>query len=168
LFGRKDAVWSLVGIIAINATINNKLENGDLLFLKRSLLHIENVQLVSKIAFTQQSLTWATKTGPTQITGRTLLHLANKALDNLKKANTHALSYLGPDGQVPSAKTEGDLDNFVLEKMFTDLNGRHTLDEADQADDDDDFDALWSDKKEEWYFNGWFAFTCFGPMALDA
>jgi hypothetical protein len=59
------------------------------------------------------------------------------------------------------------LDNFVLQNIFTDLNGCQTLDKADMADDDDkEIDAFLSDKKEQCFL--WLvAFKCFGPMAMD-
>jgi hypothetical protein len=159
-------LWEIEDI-TVNAAINQDKDSAETLSLKRSISRIEIGRFTSKLSFTRQSLSWATKSGPTRITGRTLLHLANKALANLKKANAHALTYLGPDGQLPSGKTEDDLDNYVLEKMFLDLNGNvTTLDESDQGDDDDDdFDP--NIQTDEWFFHGWFAFKCFGPLAPE-
>jgi hypothetical protein len=108
--------------LTLNASINEENETGQTLCLKRSISQIKTGQFTSKLLFTCQSLCWATKNGPTIKTAQTLLILSNKAIANLKKANAHALNLIGPDRQLPTGKTEEDLDNYVLENMFSNLD----------------------------------------------
>jgi hypothetical protein len=103
------------------------------------------------------------------ISGRNLLSAGNEALRTVKKAISIAKPLLNEDGSPKdSGTTHADIIRTVLDEMYATLSGRRSID--DEAEDDANDEA--ADEAEDgrqrpndWFFNGWFAFLLFGPMA---
>jgi hypothetical protein len=151
-----------------NEAMSDGTDEAGALVLKQSISRDFQTQYISKVAFTEESLRASTSLIVKNISGRTLLNMANNALSNLKKANAYALQFLTVELKLPSGKTEVDLDICILEMMFTELKGRRSSDPDEQECDDESAQSGELNVSTGWMFNGWFAFKCFGPMGPAA
>jgi hypothetical protein len=156
----------------------DKKRNGKLV-MKESLSR-SSVKFTSKVSFTKDSLSRAKHTSPALITGRTLHYNATTmTLRNLKKAQAFAIEFCGnpeEDYPYPSGKNEDDLDEYVLDKMYTELcsqkDGKAGNEENEDNDDEEEDDEIKEGGKDGgrdpgWIFPGWLAFKCFGLKGPD-
>ena len=116
--------------LAINQEGNAERIDGVQLSLKSGITQKPELKLIAGQAFTRNSLSRATILQEQAIGGRNLLGHANNTLKHVKKAVAFAEEFM-PNGELPSGKTEEDLDRHVRLCMFKMLNGKTSLAEGD-------------------------------------
>jgi hypothetical protein len=135
-----------------------------------------NVPLVAGKQMTVQVLAKTNFTNGVQITGRTLKIGADEALKTIKKAVAFVLPSLNDDGSpIQSGMTVNDIDAKVLDFMFCLLKGKHSVDDAEEDEAEDDMEAKSEEQGEgaasashppDWFFMGGLHLNCSAQWLL--
>lgn len=107
-----------------------------------------------------------------KVTATTLWRQAHAALRNGKKALAIAEAYLNSDGSLPSGTTADDFYEHILAEMYLARDGFTNVlspdDEDDEAKEEDEVVRPQQEHREEgWFFDGWFSFVLWGPLAKE-
>ena len=143
-------------------------ENGTSLTLSRSMTQKDDVLYSAGSHFTVASLARANQSTPVIMDGRSIFSLAQSALKNGKKAlSVEKSAYV--DGKLPSGWNDNDLDQHILNGMWSMLQSRSSTLNVDGDDEKkepaDEPAGATVERPETWFFSGWMAYRLLGPRA---
>jgi hypothetical protein len=143
---------------------SDSTENGSCsLTMKRCMTQKDDVLYSAGSAFTLVSLSSANQSNPIVIDGRAIFTLAQSALRNGKKAlSVEQSAYV--DGKLPSGWNDDDLDEHILNGMWSMIGQSKASVDVD-GDDEAEEEAETSQRPEGWIFPGWMAYRLLGPRA---
>ena len=117
---------------------------------------------------TVSTLSKANQSTPVIMDGRSIFSLAQSALRNGKKAlSVEKSAYV--DGKLPSGWNDDDLDQHILDGMWSMLQSKSSTLNVDGDDEEEDVAeegaAATVERPETWIFPGWMAYRLLGPRA---
>jgi hypothetical protein len=144
--------------VITNGTTTNT--NATVLTLKRELYRSKFPYVAGK-EITRKILETNSFQGHNLVSGRALLESAKLTLKTIRKAVAISKNYVDSNGTPKhSGHTIDDVLESILDEMYTVLNGKNRIEEANSS----PSNLNNSPCDPTWFFQGWFVFVLYGPL----